>query len=242
MNKIGPNENWRQLLFLFRQYRIVQDIRKKLDHIEWNYKRDWQQYIDEIGQDPLELVWDLGKVFRRKKFFGKGEVNAWSEPYWVEKMKNALQCNRTYIEFFSRLYGVAAISSSGILGMVGDPSRFRGLRSLWHYCGLHVVKGKAPRLRRGQAIDWNPQLKSLLLGNVANCLILKKSHYRGKFEQYKKEEIKKHNWKTCESCQYVYKKSKKDTRKGHINNRAKRKVVKNLIKDLWNYWQSGELP
>jgi len=37
------------------------------------------------------------------------------------------------------------------------------VRSLWHYCGLHVVDGRSPRKTKGKQADWNPKARTLLL-------------------------------------------------------------------------------
>lgn len=38
-----------------------------------------------------------------------------------------------------------------------------GVRSLWHYCGVHVVDGRSPRRMKGKQADWNPKARTLLL-------------------------------------------------------------------------------
>lgn len=221
MSQIGVNENHKQLLFLYRSYKLVQETRISFDNTERNFKRDWNKYVEEIGQDPLELVWNLGSMMK-KRFFGQNkEENPWSEKYWIAKMTEALKGNRTYIEYLNKKHGFgSSVLSCGILGMIGDPTRFKGLQSLWHYCGLHVVDGKAPKRERGKKIDWNPYLKSLLLENLGKQLISKKSEYRTRFEEYRKQE------------------QGKGLTKGHVFNRARRKIVKDFLKDLWNYWFS----
>ena len=242
----STNENWRQLHFLYRSYKLVQDVRISFDNTERNYRRDWQKYMEEVHQDPLELVWELGKFMKQrfiKSTFGKKEENPWSEKSWASKATVALQCNRTYVEYLGKLYGFGSpILACGLLGMIGDPSKFKGLQSLWHYCGLHVGKdGRAPKRKRGEKMSWNPLLKALLLESIGKTLIRKQSKYRQIFEKYMTEEKTKHDWKTCEQCQEVYEKSKKNTEKLHVFNRAKRKVVKDFLKDLWSYWH-GNLP
>ena len=41
--------------------------------------------------------------------------------------------------------------------------RGSGVRSLWHYLGLHVVDGHSPRKTRGQRADWDPKGRTLVL-------------------------------------------------------------------------------
>lgn len=39
-----------------------------------------------------------------------------------------------------------------------------GVRSLWHYAGLHVIDGRMPQRRKGVQADWKPTLRTLVLG------------------------------------------------------------------------------
>lgn len=49
------------------------------------------------------------------------------------------------------------------VGVMRHPRPGTGVRSFWHYAGLHVVDGKLPRRRKGQQADWNPTLRTLAL-------------------------------------------------------------------------------
>ncbi len=42
--------------------------------------------------------------------------------------------------------------------------RGTGVRSLWHYFGLHVIDGKRARKRKGKAADWVTEAPGILLG------------------------------------------------------------------------------
>lgn len=56
---------------------------------------------------------------------------------------------------------------------VGELRRGTGTRSLWHYLGLHVVDGRAPRKRKGQRADWNPKGRTAILmpGGIAEQIV-----------------------------------------------------------------------
>lgn len=250
------NENWRQLLFFYRSYKRAQLLKQTFEGIERNHKRDWEQHANEIGIDPLIQVWGIGKELKSKWIRGPaGKIgNELSESYWNALLKEALICNRTYVEYLSKMFGfrTSPIIASAILGMIGDPARFRkpnkqwgrnaGLRSLWHYCGLHTdyKTGEVPRRKKGTSIDWNPDLKAVLLEHLGRSLISKRSKYRELYEKTYEIETAKHDWETCKSCQRVYKKNKKKTMKLHVFNRTRRKVVKQFVKDLWSYWYPPE--
>ena len=48
-------------------------------------------------------------------------------------------------------------------GTLRPPRKRTGVKSLYHYSGLHVVNGKLPMRRKGQQADWNPALRTLAL-------------------------------------------------------------------------------
>lgn len=48
-------------------------------------------------------------------------------------------------------------------GVMLAPRTTTGTRSLWHYLGLHVVNGKAPRRQKGVQVSWHTKGKTLLL-------------------------------------------------------------------------------
>lgn len=75
-----------------------------------------------------------------------------------------------------------------VLSMMDDPHRFKGVRSWWHYCGLHVVAGKLPRPRRGVKSDWNPSCRTacLMPNGIADQIIKHRADpYRTTYDKTK---------------------------------------------------------
>lgn len=48
-------------------------------------------------------------------------------------------------------------------GTMLAPRTTTGTRSLWHYAGLHVVDGHAPRKAKGKRADWDPKARTAVL-------------------------------------------------------------------------------
>jgi hypothetical protein len=103
---------------------------------------------------------------------------------------------------------------------VVEIKKYRGLRSLYHHAGLHVVNGEAPTVKRGGKCDWNPKFKGLCLGIIGRNLLFAKDYYFLLYRQFKAEEEKKHP----------------ELPKKRIHRRALRKMVKQFLKDLWGAW------
>ncbi len=72
------------------------------------------------------------------------------------------------------------------VGVMRPPRPHSGVRSLWHYAGLHVVNGQLPKRRKGTQIDWNPTLRTLALQphGIADQIIVHRTEpYRGLYDQ-----------------------------------------------------------
>jgi len=48
-------------------------------------------------------------------------------------------------------------------GVALPPRPGNGVRSVWHFLGLHAVDGRSPSRRRGQRCDWHPEARAALL-------------------------------------------------------------------------------
>lgn len=73
-------------------------------------------------------------------------------------------------------------------GLMLLPRPGPGVRSLWHYLGLHVVEGRSPRKTRGQKADWNPIGRTIVLqpDGIADQIVRQRTEpYRGVYEKAK---------------------------------------------------------
>ena len=73
--------------------------------------------------------------------------------------------------------------------VVGPTRRGTGVRSLWHYFGLHVVNGHAPEMRKGFQCTWRPMGKACLLQpeGIADQIVRHRQEpWRSKYDETKK--------------------------------------------------------
>lgn len=91
-------------------------------------------------------------------------------------------------------YGVGApcpwvgIDDAACDGTMLAPRTTTGVRSLWHYLGLHVVDGRSPKKRKGQRADWSPVGRTIVLmpGGIADSIIkLRTPVYRDEYDAQK---------------------------------------------------------
>jgi hypothetical protein len=98
--------------------------------------------------------------------------------------------------------------------------RFPTVSSLWKYAGFHVVDGKAPRMRKGEKVTWNPKLRALCWNIAASFVKQRNSPYRKWYDEFKKQEIEKYP----ELAKFI------------IELRARRKVAKLFLAHVFQKW------
>ncbi len=120
-------------------------------------------------------------------------------------------------KLFNEIAGITGPNyiTAATVVVYGHPDKFPRVSSGWHYYGLHVgTDGKAPKRAEGSAVDWNPRLRTtmFLLGDS----IMKNTDnpWNAELQRYREEIAAKHP----------------DLTKGHNLNRAKRRVVKEILK------------
>lgn len=108
-----------------------------------------------------------------------------------------------------------------------DPAKAPHPSSFWKYAGLDVQNGKAPKLTRGLKTTWNPKVRTLCW-KIADSMIKQRTPiYRQIYDLTKAEEQAKlkgagKGWKL------------------HAELRAKRKMIKRFLSDLWVEWRKLE--
>lgn len=146
-----------------------------------------------------------------------------------------------WTEWLKGVYGIGpCLAGSLIAGMV-DINRFETISALWHYCGMHVVDGEAPRRKRGSKITWNPFLRMTIFKTTDSFVKqnAEKCQYRELYDTKKKF----YQIKFPDEVKIPGTKGQKDRvkySKGHIHNMAKRYAGKIFLAHLWVKWRELE--
>ena len=77
-------------------------------------------------------------------------------------------------------------------GIMSDPRTTTGVRSLWHYAGLHVVDGHLPKRRKGVQSDWKPGLRTLVVGpkGIGDQIVMQRTEpYRTIYDEVKARKV-----------------------------------------------------
>jgi len=116
--------------------------------------------------------------------------------------------------------GISNILAGQLIGHI-DIDKTPGISNLWSYCGLKPEDNR----RRGKKCKWNHNLKSV-------CYLIGESFIKARTPKYR-EIYDKEKEKQIPTCKKIDKKGWK----GHANNRARRKMVKLFLKDLYLEWK-----
>jgi hypothetical protein len=128
------------------------------------------------------------------------------------------------------------LTSATVMGYLQSIDRFATISKVWHYSGFHVVNGHAAKRTRGESSTWNPDLRTALWKWADSMLKTKNPVWRPVYDQYLKEEDARHpaicSPKTCGG----------HSRTGHIGARARRRVIKDVLKELFIAVRGGYAP
>ena len=126
---------------------------------------------------------------------------------------------------FNAASGVADswVTSGTVVAFLGDISRFPMVSSLWHYCGQHVVEGLAPKRKRGEPGTWHPRVRTALWLLGTSIIKNRNNRWRPVYEQFLDKELQEHDVKHP-GCK---------TKQGHCGARARRRVVKEILKEFY---------
>ncbi len=168
----------------------------------------------EIG----DLVWYHNRLYETEKELAK-KLDAWSKNHPLR------------IHFLNRIQGMGPILSSALIAWLSPISRFPNISKLWKYCGL----APGQKRRRGQKINYNPHLKTLMWKIATSFEKQKpeKSFFRRLYDK------KKAYYYTREDLRSAVEKGDKGARK-HIQLLTLTFTAKRFSAYLWLHWRKLE--
>jgi len=161
--------------------------------------------------------------------------------------------------FLRNIRGIGPILAGGLISYL-DPHEADHASSFWKFCGMHVVDSKAPKRVKGKKLGFNVKMRTLIW-KVADSFIKHRTpFYRDIYDETKVKEANKlgnpdvNGPKACplypDNCDAYRRITAKSERtmKGpkklpcakHIDYRARRRMVKRFLADLWAAWRSLE--
>jgi hypothetical protein len=172
------------------------------------------EYEATVGDD-LKI---LDKLFEAVATEDKGKTVSFDKQ--ISKLASTLpECI-----IFNQIAGISTsswITAASVATIIGDINRFPNVAALWHYFGQHVAEdGKAPKMTKGQPISWSPEGRKVLYQLGDSIIKNVNNPWRKFFDTAKAEELAVHLEKHP-GCEHI---------QGHSNARARRKMVKEIMK------------
>ena len=130
--------------------------------------------------------------------------------------------------FLLNIKGISYLLTGQLLAYLSN-KEFKTVSKLWAYCGMGVIDGKAPKRSKGKKINWNPTLRMIMYKLSDSFIKQRTPKYRDIYDKEKEKQLTKHKNGECESCN----KLKKADKPGHPDAMARRKAVKEFLKDFW---------
>lgn len=215
--------------------RIVSRVTKKPKVTEKDIEAFMKMDLGVMHAHLLALMGLRDEAKERRKTYDK----------LAEKLAKRLP---VYESFVDGVKGFGAIGLALIVGeAMADLSAYANPAKLWRRFGLHVVGGKAcSTWKKGglskedwKAAGYSPRRRSVMFVIVDSLLRNKKSQYYGLYQQFKAREVEKAHEEglTVASANDIPKEDADKYRSlKHIDLRARRKIAKRLLKDLWRAW------
>lgn len=133
-----------------------------------------------------------------------------------KKLREFLETQPIYMNWLKYIRGIDILTSAKLLRIVKDIERFATPSALWHYFGLHVVDGKAPKLTHGKQATYSPRNRALAY-LIAQNQKMQRGPFRPYYDNYKERDSKNHS----------------DYRKFYLDSRAMRYCAKMFLLEFW---------
>lgn len=158
-----------------------------------------------------------------------------TEDYAKKLMNQIIKNEPIYVEFLSKIKGIAGVTSAVLLKNFGYCEKFETVSKLWAYTGNHVINGKAPKRERGKELGYSLKLKTFTWKISDTLMKSNKGYYRKLYDTYRKSITEREHevGVLFEKYGKPYKEEDTHFSKGHTHNMALRKVRKRFLSHYW---------
>jgi len=157
-------------------------------------------------------------------------------------------------EWVTSIKGIGNNLAAKLLSRIDDIGKFDTISKLWRFCGYAVIDGDIDRPQSRETRPYDARLKSVLWEIAEQFIRHRPEIYREEYDEYKKEDRRKHpnvicrkcgtaflpTIKTCPGCKQTNKDFGLMYSDAHMNARAKRKAAKLFLSHLWVNWRQIE--
>ncbi len=184
--------------------RIRDIIRRKLEGIplvgsveekKEDEEKFKEKFVDKLIPMYLENLLKDKKVTKEDNFYIKRllEVQKNAEKYEAEYKKLMMEFVESeiiYKKFLEKIKGISAILSANLIKEFGYCENAPYISSLWKYCGMHVDNGQAPVRKRGEKLEFNAKLRTMVWKISDSFVKQRTPFYRNIYDKEKKKQVK----------------------------------------------------
>lgn len=217
-------------------YMRIQKARIRFEHYLRAY--EWMELIPpKVISDMLPQLKKLEKENEKsiKEYFKNGKDQGLFETHIrsVTHSKDGETINvlkpikemspHPIYKWLTSIKGISDVLAGKFIAYI-DIDKTPGIANLWKYAGLAPGQNR----RKGNNNKWNHKLKSFCYQLGDSFIKQRTPKYRDIYDKEKEKQIS--------ICKEIDKKGWK----GHADNRARRKMVKVFLKDLWIEWKGND--
>lgn len=186
--------------------------------------------------DDAQLVLNMMPFLEGRKPFVEAQKA-------IEAKVSALVKELPIYDWFTSHRGLKAMSLAHLVGS-GDKdwAEFPKPASLWKWYGLDVQGGHAPKMSAGKTRTFKPERRAAAIGIIGEQLIKQdKGKWKALYDKRKEYELRMaaERGLTVKPSASITPKQKASglfMSKGHVANRARRYMVKQFLKEMWELW------
>lgn len=231
--------------------------------VEYNIEEVKQKYKKNLEKFTAGEIDEVDRMLTFYSHTEKLEDNLKADITFLDGLE------LVHTSYLKDIGGIGPILAGGLIAWIGDISKFPTISKLWAYAGLntsyvlcecedkhkqmvavwregllcrhlncnkplvHVEDmSETPARKAGYNSYWNPKLK-MHCWKIGEQFVKTKGFYRDLYDKYKAYEQQLHPKEVKVGNKTLY-------TKGHIHARAKRKVVKVFLANLWMAWRKLE--
>ena len=130
--------------------------------------------------------------------------------------------------YLSQIKGIGPRLGASLVGIIITPERFPTVSKLWKYAGLATdANGKIQKAQMNKAHDWSNELR-MTVYKLEDSFIKTNGGYRRLYDMFKGIEVGRNDMRGADD----------KLSKGHVNQRARRKVGKRFLSHLHEWWSN----
>jgi hypothetical protein len=153
------------------------------------------------------------------------------EERYKKQMLGFVENEEIYCKFLKKIKGIGGVISTQLIRRLGYCERFNTISKLWIYCGVGIKDGAIQKRKKGEEINYNPKLKTLMYLISDSFIKHRTPVYRDIYDTEKNKQLGKIKWKNKKKTE-IAKDSEVKSRL-HADLRARRKAVKIFLENYW---------